>query len=369
MAELPVKLTMGRIITVTALLCVVTAVQAVEMTPARILSEPPVKPDPSATYLFYLHGRIVQEQGRNAVSSKYGRYEYDAILQGFAAPDFVVISEVRPRDTEASEYADRVAAQIRRLLAAGVPGRRIAVVGASLGGGIAMLVSSRVSDQDVGYAIMGICSDETSGLGTGLHGDVLSIFESSDELGQSCAPMLTRAAGLSRQAEIRLDTGLRHGFLYRPMAEWMEPVIHWARERGTTPRPRPDGRDEPLPPKMASFVAMARQSLCSNLANRLFVIDGALVYWHRVGSCIDNGYASVLFGSTVDDVRCSLSDSIAGPQKSCRDPHDAEMFEIVINHSDQPDLGLGPDHSVKPVPLGSNPADSDSSPGDLHVPG
>jgi hypothetical protein len=28
--------------------------------------------------------------------------------------------------------------------------------------------------------------------------------------------------------EILLDTGLRHGFLYRPLREWVEPVVDWA---------------------------------------------------------------------------------------------------------------------------------------------
>ena len=28
------------------------------------------------THIFYLHGRIVQEQGINALSEKFGKYEY-----------------------------------------------------------------------------------------------------------------------------------------------------------------------------------------------------------------------------------------------------------------------------------------------------
>jgi len=62
-----------------------------------ILSEPPAKADPAATYLFHLHGRIVQEQGREAVSPKYGRYEYDAILARLAEAGLVILSEVLGR--------------------------------------------------------------------------------------------------------------------------------------------------------------------------------------------------------------------------------------------------------------------------------
>jgi hypothetical protein len=29
--------------------------------------------------------------------------------------------------------------------------------------------------------------------------------------------------------EIALETGLHHGFLYRPLPEWIEPVVEWSR--------------------------------------------------------------------------------------------------------------------------------------------
>jgi hypothetical protein len=31
--------------------------------------------------LFYLHGKIVEDQGPSAESERYGRYEYEAILK------------------------------------------------------------------------------------------------------------------------------------------------------------------------------------------------------------------------------------------------------------------------------------------------
>src|SRR5258706_5765112 len=111
------------------LLCLAAlgAVLAAEMTKGTglILSAPPAQPDAGATYLFYLHGRIVQEQGRKAVSAPYGPYEYDAILEGLAKAGLVVISEIRPRGMEPAACADRVAGQIKGLLDAGVPARRI----------------------------------------------------------------------------------------------------------------------------------------------------------------------------------------------------------------------------------------------------
>jgi len=200
--------------------------------PGPIVAEPPAKADPAARYLFYIHGRIVQEQGRKAVSPQFGSYEYDEILRSFASAGFVVVSEARPRGAEVSPYADRVVTQVRRLLDAGVPARNITVVGASMGGFIAMIVSSRLPAPDIGYVIMGSCSDGAPQEFDGsLHGDVLSIYEASDTLAQSCAAVLKRSAGVGRQAEIRISTGRRHGFLYRPLPEWMGPAIRWARDR------------------------------------------------------------------------------------------------------------------------------------------
>jgi len=65
-------------------------------------------------------------------------------------------------------------------------------------------------------------------------GRFLAFIEKSDELSQPCpawrdgsepgkAPLGVR--------EIVLDTGLHHGFLYRPLPEWVEPVVAFANER------------------------------------------------------------------------------------------------------------------------------------------
>ena len=93
---------------------------ATAVPPGAILTDVPSKPDTKARYVFYLHGRILEVQGRNAVSPDFGKYEYDAILAALAAPGFTVVSEVRG-DGAGDEFAAKVARQIRALKAAGVP--------------------------------------------------------------------------------------------------------------------------------------------------------------------------------------------------------------------------------------------------------
>jgi anti-sigma factor RsiW len=85
-------------------------------------------------FLFYLHGQIVEDQGPNAVSPKYGHYQYAAILAALSAGGYTVISEVRPQGTDVLTYARRLVVQVDSLKVAGVPSRHITIVGASKGG-------------------------------------------------------------------------------------------------------------------------------------------------------------------------------------------------------------------------------------------
>jgi hypothetical protein len=191
----------------------------------------PAKIDPAARYVFYLHGRIVEEQGANAVSERFGAYEYTKILQTFRAAGFTVISEVRPVGVEVDAYASRIEGQIRTLLSAGVPPANVTVVGASRGAVIAMQVSTRLRNRKVRYVLLGNCNDTVfSRYRFDLSGEVLSIYETSDEYGGTCRGLFAASTGLSKREEISLTNGLGHGFLYRPLPAWVDPSLSWARD-------------------------------------------------------------------------------------------------------------------------------------------
>jgi hypothetical protein len=100
-------------------------------------------------------------------------------------------------------------------------------------------------------------------------------------------------------------------------------------------------------PVTASFIKMAQDSNCSDVKNRLFVIDGKQVFWDRAGKCADNSYAQSLFGPTPEAVLCSVSDSIAGPRTFCADEKSRALFDKVQKNLDKPDLGLGTGHKVE----------------------
>jgi pimeloyl-ACP methyl ester carboxylesterase len=196
-------------------------------------------------HLIYLHGRIVQEeQSTRPKHPRFGYYELEKILGTFRDRGFVVSGGIRPKSATVSESADRVVEQIRRLLGSGVPADHITVVGGSMGAAIALLASARLQNPEVRFCALGGCLVESvRGLiadeGNGPSGQVLSIREASDDLAGPCPPWKNDLeAGPPLVArEIVLRTGLSHGFLYRPLPEWVDPVVEWARGAGRRQAP------------------------------------------------------------------------------------------------------------------------------------
>jgi len=183
-------------------------------------------------YVFYLHGRIIEDEGERPTHPEFGVYEYRQILEQLSDEGFEVISERRPAGTDPAAYAERVAGEVLALLARGVPPERITVVGFSKGGGIAILTSAALGDPGVGFVWLAACGDGSFGpSGPRPVGHVLSIFEASDPMGTSCAGLFERGSSL-RHEEVRIETGLGHGAFYTPRAEWMEPLTAWIHERG-----------------------------------------------------------------------------------------------------------------------------------------
>jgi pimeloyl-ACP methyl ester carboxylesterase len=187
-------------------------------------------------HLLYLHGRIVQEQqSARSQHPRFGYYELEEILAAFRERGFVVSGEIRPKAASVSDAADRVVEQVRRLLESGVGADRITVVGASMGAEIALVASARLQDPDLRFSLLGVClSEGVRGLlaeeGGEPSGHLLVIREASDDLVGPCPLWRDDPESRTRLVvrEIVLETGLSHGFLYRPLPEWVEPVVQWA---------------------------------------------------------------------------------------------------------------------------------------------
>lgn len=99
-----------------------------------------------------------------------------------------------------------------------------------------------------------------------------------------------------------------------------------------------------------AFRKLARDTSCADVHNLLFLIDNRFVFWERDSKCADAAYARTLYDRKPDAVLCNLMDSIAGPQRICKgDPSWTGMFDVIIDHLDKSDLGLGSGHTVRRI--------------------
>lgn len=193
--------------------------------------------DPTKRYIFYLHGKIIEDLGIPAVSPEFGEYRYEEILSTLQSYGFEVISEQRPKDADGWEYAQRTARQVSELLTAGVPPGSITVVGASKGATIAAVTSHLVGNPEVNYVLLGTCHptlvEEWKQGGLILSGNVLAIYDfEDDEYSGSCEDLfsLAEGKGLNHHDELVLQVGTGHGVLYQPLSKWVLPTVKWANQ-------------------------------------------------------------------------------------------------------------------------------------------
>lgn len=183
-------------------------------------------------YIFYLHHKFIELFGIDSAHFEYGNSDYNHIIDRFKSSGFEVISEIRPKDTDAIKYAKKVSKQIDSLISLGIKPSNITVIGASKGGYIAQFVSSFVNNPSINYVFIGCCNEEdlVNQPNINFSGNVLSIYEKSDVLGQSCQKMKNRTKeNIRKFKELELNTGLKHGFLYKNLDNWTIPAMNWAK--------------------------------------------------------------------------------------------------------------------------------------------
>ncbi len=190
------------------------------------------RPDPNGQYLFYLHGAVVSALGDNAINQgapEWGPYEYSKILDSLARRGFNVVSEIRKPMVDDTLYARKILAQIDTLRKSGVKMKRIALLGASSGWNIVLMVSSRLKDKNARFIIMGGCWPDTHKdfVSMPLYGRFLSIIEASDPH-KTCMKIFQNRKVQVKEIELR--TGLSHGFFYKGHAFWIDPVVEWCRK-------------------------------------------------------------------------------------------------------------------------------------------
>lgn len=182
-------------------------------------------------YIFFLHNRFLEEHALDELHPEFGKTEYLEILAEFEANGFKVISEKRNGNVNAREYAAGIIAQIDSLINNGIEPSKVTVVGTSKGGYIAQYVSTLANNPDLNFVFIASFrnSDIEQMPEINFCGNILTIYEKSDPFGVSALERKkTSTCEIKHFKEIELNTGLGHGFLFKPLKEWIEPTTMWA---------------------------------------------------------------------------------------------------------------------------------------------
>ncbi|MFC4209726.1 hypothetical protein ACFOWA_00950 [Pedobacter lithocola] len=116
----------------------------------------------------------------------------------------------------------------------GIKANHITVVGISKGGYIAQMTSTLLANPKVNFVFIGSYQNQDllNLPQINFCGNILNIYERSDEFGVSAIKRKeTSNLKVTRFKEIELNTGMRHGFIFRPLKEWIIPVVNWGRRK------------------------------------------------------------------------------------------------------------------------------------------
>lgn len=179
-------------------------------------------------HIYYLHGRIIEIQGKNAVSEEFGKYEFDNIINALKVDNSEVIAEVRKGNVDYLEYANKVSTQIDSLINSGVKPKNITIIGASKGAIIASNISN-INSNPINYVFLGGNNDyQEEHNDWKFHGQVLCIYDDSDKIaGKSYDYWKNKSNFTTKFEQVKIGKNLDHGFLYKPYKEWIEPTKKW----------------------------------------------------------------------------------------------------------------------------------------------
>tara|TARA_A100000171_G_scaffold43576_1_gene45709 strand:- start:851 stop:1495 length:645 start_codon:yes stop_codon:yes gene_type:complete len=182
-------------------------------------------------FIFFLHNRFLEEHELNEEHPEYGRTEYKEILAEFKKSGLQVISEQRNGTINARAYAIGIVNQIDSLIKTGVAPQKITVVGTSKGGYIAQYVSTLATNENLNFVFIASFRDNDIQNIPEINycGAILTIYEKSDPFGVSALERKnTSGCNIKHFKEIELNTGMGHGFLFKPLKEWIQPTLKWA---------------------------------------------------------------------------------------------------------------------------------------------
>jgi hypothetical protein len=128
------------------------------------------------------------------------------------------------------DYARRVTAEVRGLIARGAAPESITVVGAGSGSPVAALTSAITGNRHVNYVMLGNC-DQRLADDSSFHmsGRVLGLRDADDIASPSCRPLWRNAPKLEQRRDLVVRSGQGAALFDAPHPEWVKPVADWSR--------------------------------------------------------------------------------------------------------------------------------------------
>ena len=178
-------------------------------------------------YLFYMNGCCID---------KVGAWPYETIVKKLKNDGFNVIFELRGDDSNAAIQAEveKVAGQVKDLLAKGAAPEDITVSGYSLGSKITLFASIAIANPKVNYVLISGCPKGARfNIDYALvQGRILSIVDTKDDIFGSCKERLPESV---LQKEVAFDSGYGHAVFRYPDEKyvklWKEPLEAWAKSK------------------------------------------------------------------------------------------------------------------------------------------
>ena len=179
-------------------------------------------------YIYYLHGRIIEIQGKNAISEEFGKYEFDKIINALKVENSIVTAEIRNENVDYLKYANKISTEIDSLIDSGIKPKNITIIGASKGAIIASNISN-ININPINYVLLAGNNDyQEENNDWKFHGQVLCFYDDSDNIaGKNYDFWKNKPNFTNKFEQIRIDKSLGHGFLYKPYKEWIEPTKRW----------------------------------------------------------------------------------------------------------------------------------------------
>lgn len=204
----------------------------------NVASDIPFHPKPEEHYLFYQHGKLIEQNGIPTSHIKHGSYDFHEILNTFSYRGFQVIAELRATNASIHGHAFRLARKINSLIDKGVAPNNITLVGLDKGGRIALVTSSYVGNSEINYVIINGCYSNDSKVRQFIKkhelkpaGRILDLRLEVNRKTGPCSAFYANQEEVVESRELIFSVNTESGLFFKAESKWIDPVVAWALEK------------------------------------------------------------------------------------------------------------------------------------------